>query len=89
MRYHALTLMASLLVIAAPAMAARKPSFNQAERDGDHKVSIQEAVKAGVPEDEARSNDPDNDGQLARIDWKFVDMKPSGDKSSDSSGSSD
>lgn len=70
----------TVLTVAAPlaAMAAsdEKPEFSEIDADGDGKVSISEATKAGVPEEEAKREDIDNDDALSKTDWDFVDMNP-------------
>lgn len=72
---YALTLSATLLLFSAPAVGAGKPSFQQADKNGDSKISIKEATQAGVPKEEAEFNDLDDDGKLAKADWRFVDME--------------
>lgn len=79
---YALTLSAMLLVFSGSALAVEKPTFKEADQNGDNMVSIQEAVKAGVPRDEAKFNDLDGDGKLAKSDWRFVDMNKPSDQSS-------
>lgn len=73
---------AAFLTTSGAAWAADKPSFKEADADGNGKVSVQEAKKAGVPKDEAKSNDLDDDGKLTKNDWEFVDMQESSDYSS-------
>ncbi len=70
----AFTVLAFLPLTAA--MAADKPSFQSVDKDGDGKVSIKEAVKAGVPKKAAEKQDLDKDGQLTKTDWDFVKMEP-------------
>lgn len=67
-------LIAVLFSLPLIAFAAQKPSFSKADANGNGKVSIQEAVKAGVPKDQAKQADIDNDGKLTKTDWKFVNM---------------
>jgi len=63
------------LPMAASAKASdQKPTYKQADANGDGVVTIKEAVKAGVPKSEAKREDIDNDGKLTKADWKFVDM---------------
>ncbi len=70
----------TVLTVAAPltAMAAssEKPEFSEVDADGDGKVSISEATEAGVPKAEAKREDIDDDDQLSKTDWDFVDMNP-------------
>lgn len=65
--------------------AADRPSYKEVDRNGDGEVSVSEAIKVGIPEEEARREDIDSDGILTRADWQFVDMAPS---RSDNLGSS-
>ncbi len=48
------------------------PTFKQADTNGDHFVSIKEAVAAGVPKSGARKNDLNGDGKLTKTDWILV-----------------
>lgn len=68
-----------MLVLATPlaavAASSDKPDFKEADADGNGKVTVSEAAKAGVPKDEAKREDIDDDGKLTRADWKFVDMQ--------------
>ena len=56
------------------ALAAEKPSFNDADRNGDDRVSVDEAKAAGIPPAKARANDLNGDGKLTRADWRFIDL---------------
>ena len=60
--------------IASAAEGKDRPGFDNADSDGDGRISVQEATEAGVPEAEAKREDIDNDGKLTKADWKFVDM---------------
>jgi len=64
------------------AHAQEKPDFSEIDQDGNGKVAVEQAVKAGIPEAEAKKEDLDNDGQLTEKDWEYVekDPKPSGGK---------
>jgi hypothetical protein len=74
----ALTLIAGLMMFSGTALAASsKPSFSQADTNGDGKVSIKEAIKAGISKQSAEVNDLNNDNMLTKNDWKFVTVKPS------------
>jgi len=66
---------AGAMAIAASASAQTKPAFGEADADGDGKVSIQEAVNAGIPKKEAKNADINDDGKLTKTDWQFVDVK--------------
>ena len=77
MRRLPTTLIATLLAFAGPALAGDKPSFKEADANDDGKISIQEAKKAGIAKDEAKTNDLDDDGKLTKNDWEFVDMPSS------------
>lgn len=70
----------------AASESTQPPSFEQADTDGSGMISIEEAVAAGVPEEEARREDIDGDGELSVADWKFVDLEPErgGDEGGDS-----
>jgi|GEM_PF-4392734 len=75
---YALTLIATMMMFSGTALAATsKPSFSQADTNGDGKVSIKEAMKAGVSKANAQANDLNNDNMLTKNDWKFVTVKPS------------
>ncbi|MEF8834082.1 MAG: hypothetical protein V5A42_04395 [Halofilum sp. (in: g-proteobacteria)] len=64
----------SFPLIAGAAEGDDRPGFNKADSDGDGRISVEEATEAGVPEAEAKREDIDNDGELTKADWKFVDM---------------
>lgn len=64
-----------MLGLPAAVAAAEKPSFQDADRDGNGAVSIQEAKQAGVPEQEAKAVDINDDGKLTKTDWKFADLE--------------
>lgn len=67
------------VLLSAPlglALAADKPEFSEVDGDGDGEVSVSEATEVGVPEEEAKREDIDNDDALTKADWKFVDMNP-------------
>lgn len=80
-----------VLTVAAPltavAASSEKPEFSEVDSDGDGKVSISEATEAGVPEEEAKREDIDDDDQLSETDWEFVDMNPQQGGSGESSDS--
>lgn len=67
-------LILSLFVFSMTSLAENRPRFRFADQNGNGKVSINEAIAAGVPIAEARAGDRDNDGQLTRDDWRFIDM---------------
>lgn len=48
------------------------PEFSKADANGDGAVTIDEAKQAGVSEERAKSQDIDSDGELTKIDWKFL-----------------
>lgn len=81
------TLMA--FAVAAPLTAVTasddRPDFEKADADGNGKVTVSEATDQGVPKEEARREDIDNNGKLSRSDWKFIDMNPAGQEGSGSS----
>jgi len=68
------------VVFAATAFGAQKPSFDQADKNNNGKVSIQEAFKAGAEKGSAKLNDLDDNGKLTKNDWEYVDMKKEGKK---------
>lgn len=83
MRRFSTIMVATLLAFSGAAWGAGdKPSFKEADANGDGKVSIQEARKAGIDKEEAKTNDLDDDGKLSKNDWEFVDMDSSGSSSS-------
>lgn len=76
MRTTALTL-AGLIALASngtPAVAANKPSFDEADQNGNGRVSVAEAKQAGIPEKKAKANDLNGDGKLTPADWRFIDL---------------
>ena len=75
----------ALPLAAGAADSGERPGFKKADANGDGAISLEEARKAGVPEPEAKREDIDNDGELTRADWKFVDMNPGEGGSSGSS----
>ncbi len=81
-----LTALALATPLAATAASGDKPEFSKADANGDGNVAISEATKHGIPKKEAKREDIDNDGQLSKTDWDFVDMNP-GNQSSASSSS--
>lgn len=70
------TLVALALVTPFSAVAASddKPTFSEADTDGDGVVTIEEAVEAGIPKKEAKRTDLEGDGELTESDWSFVEM---------------
>jgi len=58
------------------ANAEGKPTFKSVDSDGDGKVSVEEAVKAGIPKSEAKKEDVNNDGTLTAKDWQYVEKDP-------------
>ena len=75
------TLIAMVAIMAAgPLMAAYKPAFEDADVDGDGRVSIAEAKRAGIPESKAKGNDLNGDGKLTKADWRFIDLESDTDK---------
>lgn len=64
----------ALPLAAAAAGEGERPAFDKADANGDGKVSVAEAKQAGVPKAEAKREDIDDDSQLTKADWKFVDM---------------
>lgn len=66
--------MISFPLIAGAAEGDDRPGFDKADSDGDGRITVEEATEAGVPEAEAKREDIDNDGELTKADWKFVDM---------------
>lgn len=64
----------SFPLVASAAEGEDRPGFDDADSDGDGRITVEEATEAGVPEAEAKREDIDNDGELTKADWKFVDM---------------
>ena len=80
--------MAVAALVVPTAFAAAKPDFGEADRNGDDRVSLREAKRAGVPIEEAEIADIDDDGKLTRMDWKFVEAgESSGGDEQSSQGS--
>ena len=75
MRKYALVLTAALLITSGSALAAFKPTFFEADRNHDNKVTIKEAENAGIPKKMAEKADIDGDGALTRNDWKYIHFK--------------
>lgn len=71
--------------LAATADSGDKPKFSEVDTNGDGKVTISEATQAGVPKEEAKREDIDNNKQLSKTDWDFVDMNPDSQSGSGSS----
>lgn len=66
-------IMAALLVFSGSAWAGDdKPSFKEADVDGDGKISIEEAEQAGISKEMAKAADLDDDGKLTKGDWRFL-----------------
>lgn len=80
-----LAVLALTTPLAAVAASDQKPDFSEVDSNGDGKVSISEATQAGVPKAEAKREDIDNNDQLSKTDWDFVDMNPDGQSGSESS----
>jgi len=80
---YTLTLTAALMLGSGSVLGADKPDFEQADRNGDRRVSIEEATEAGIPKEEALFNDIDDDGKLTKVDWKFVDLETPDDSADD------
>lgn len=79
-------LIAMLLGLPVAGFAADKPPFKEADSDGSGKVSMQEAKNAGIPAEEAKKVDINDDGKLTKNDWHFADVNPVGrDDSGESS----
>lgn len=51
-----------------------KPDFSEVS-GGEDKVSVEDAVDAGVPESVAKREDIDDDGKLTEKDWEYVTME--------------
>ena len=68
------TALVALPLVAVAAGEGERPAFDEADANGDGKVSLEEAKQAGVPKAEAKREDIDDDNQLSKADWKFVDM---------------
>lgn len=54
--------------------AEEKPDFSEVS-GGEDKVSVEDAVEAGVPESVAKREDIDDDGKLTEKDWEYVTME--------------
>lgn len=78
MRLVASLLVALPLVASAGGQQAsgesERPAFSEADANGDGAVTISEATDAGAPKSEAEQEDLDNDGELSKADWKFVEF---------------
>ncbi len=64
----------SFPLIGSAAEGQERPGFKEADSNGDGRITVEEATGVGVPEAEAKREDIDNDGELTKADWKFVDM---------------
>lgn len=58
--------------LSAVAASGDKPEFSEVDSDDDGVVTVEEAVEAGVPEQEAKRQDVDGDGELSEADWEFI-----------------
>lgn len=68
-------LMTALPLAATAAEGDERPSYEKADANGDGVITVEEATSVGVPQEEAKREDIDNDGELTKADWKFVDME--------------
>jgi len=61
----------------APALGAEmeKPSFDEADANGDGVVSHEEAKEAGFNKYQVIRQDVDQDGELTKADWKYINMR--------------
>ncbi|HKL77297.1 MAG TPA: hypothetical protein VJ985_02870 [Gammaproteobacteria bacterium] len=66
----------SVLFFVGVAHAEEKPAFSEVDGNGDGKVSVEQAVKAGIPEAEAKKEDIDDDGMLTKKDWEYAELNP-------------
>jgi len=59
---------------AVPAVSAEndKPSFEEADQDGDGKVSMDEAKQHGFDRYQFVAQDVDQDGMLTEEDWHYL-----------------
>lgn len=55
--------------------AAEKPSYKEADQNGDGKVTLSEAKAVGVREKSAKMADIDDNKSLTKNDWQFVDLQ--------------
>ncbi|MEX0607563.1 MAG: hypothetical protein WD382_06000 [Halofilum sp. (in: g-proteobacteria)] len=64
------------LALSAPLAAAvasdEKPEFSEVDEDGDGAITVEEAVDAGAPEEQANNQDLNDDGELDESDWRFI-----------------
>ncbi|SDG38820.1 EF hand [Limimonas halophila] len=62
------------IAFSAPALAAdqEKPSFSEADANGDGKVSTEEAKEAGFDKYQIVAQDVNQDGMLTEEDWKYM-----------------
>lgn len=61
-----------LLALGGTVSAAEKPAFSSVDVDGDGKISIQQATKAGISKAEAKAEDQNKDGSLTEGDWRYI-----------------
>jgi len=50
---------------------ANLPSFEEADKDGDGKLNMDEAKSVGLSEETFKEEDLDGDGQLTEYDYKY------------------
>jgi hypothetical protein len=64
----------AVAALAAPAWSAmqEKPSFGEADADGDGKVSFKEAKEHGFSIYQFAAQDVDQDGMLTQEDWRYL-----------------
>lgn len=58
--------------------ASDRPAFARVDVDDNGRVSLREAVAAGVPPAEARREDAGDGSGLSRSEWQAVDMRADG-----------
>jgi len=88
---YIVTFMTTILMAAPGAvLAAEKPTFEEADKNDDKQISMEEAKQAGVPEKEFDVSDYDDDGKLNKTGWMLVDVQSSSNEepSGKSSGTS-
>jgi len=47
------------------------PEFKKVDKNGDGKITWEEAKSAGIPKDAFESADYDEDGELTRVGYRF------------------
>lgn len=62
----------TFVLVGAAQAQDKKPSFSEADANGDGKVSLKEAKKHGFSKYQFIAQDVNQDGMLTEQDWKYL-----------------